>query len=104
MSINAITDNYDIDLPDTEIPEQDLIEERKAAKFSRTKEYQELKQHLEQRIMFYQTFLPDGSPIASNADMAELGMKWAVANAIIAEFTAVLTAYENARDVVKNAR
>ena len=104
MSSNAITNNYGIDLPATQITEQDLVEERKAAKFSRTKEYQELKLHLEQRILFYQTFLPDGSQITARADMSEIGMKWAIANAIIAEFNAVLTAYENAREVVKNAR
>lgn len=103
MSSNAITDNnFGIDLPETEVNSQSLVEERKAAKFSKTREYQELKKHLESRIEFYQSFLPSGEPVMSS-DITKLGTNWAVANAIIAEFNSVLTAYENASEVVKEA-
>lgn len=92
------------DLPQTEVPEQDLTEERNAAKFSRTKEYRRLKTHLESRIEYYQAFLPDGKTVLDpEKTMAELGQAWVVSNAIIAEFKAVLEAYEQAKETVADA-
>lgn len=94
--------SYGTDLPQTQVAEADLSYERNAAKFSKTKEYQALKEHLEQRILYYQTFLPNGT-IVTGTDVAQLGQNWLVASAIIAEFNAVLGAYEQARQAVEDA-
>lgn len=95
---NAITEDYGTELPQTQVEETDLNIERNAAKFSKTKEFQALKDHLKQRIKFYQTQLPDGKPV-TEAKIED----WKVANLVIAEFQAVLDFYENARQVVENA-
>jgi hypothetical protein len=87
----------------TELPEQDLTAERNAAKFSRTKEFAEIKTYLTGRIQFYQDYLPHGEPVlaASQEDLLALGQRWVVANAIIGELTAIISAYEQAAEVVK---
>jgi hypothetical protein len=93
-------ENFGTDLPETEIPEQDLASEKNAARFSRTKEFKVLKDHLESRILYYQTFMPNGRSIAES-EQPPSGAQWQVANLIIAEFKAVIQAYEDARDAVK---
>jgi len=95
-------DNFGTELPVTQPDEAGILEERHMAKFSKTKEYGKLKEHLDQRIEFYQAFLPNGEDLR-NADVTKLGQQWAVANAIIAEFKAVLLTYENARDAVEGS-
>lgn len=97
-----VGEDYGIDLPETNQDEALLIEEQKLAKFSKTREYRRLKEHLEQRIDYYQTFLPSGEPIAG-VKPEELAKSWLVANAIIAEFRAVIATYEGAREVVSDA-
>lgn len=95
---HGITDQFGMDLPETQVEEQDLAFEKNAAKFSKSKEYQALKEHLESRIDHYKTQLPGGKPIVeANAQ------DWIVANLVIGEFQAVLQAYENAQQVVKEA-
>lgn len=86
-------EDYGTELPQTEVPETDLAVERNAAKFSRTKEFKALKDHFETRIAYYQTFLPDGRAI--NQEIPT-GAEWQVANIVIAEFKAVIQAYEDA--------
>lgn len=90
------------ELPKTVVPEQDLTAERNAAKFSRTKEFKLLKEHLESRIAFYQGSFPDGRAV--NNGRMPTGEEWAVANAIVGELKAIIAAYENAQEVVENAR
>lgn len=92
-------ENFGTDLPETQVPERDLTSEKNAAKFSRTKEFQVLKEHLESRIEYYQKYLPNGRPLEEDAPSPE---DWRVANRIIGEFNAVITAYEQAAEVVKN--
>lgn len=94
-------ENYGTDLPETEVPERDLTAEKNAAKFSRTKEFQALKDHLESRINYYQKYLPNGRPLEEDTPSPE---DWRVANRIISEFNAVIQAYEQAREAVKNER
>lgn len=98
---NALIGDQDFGttLPKTQVEEQDLAAERKAAKFSKTKEFKELKAHIEQRIAFYQTQLPNGDPVvkATTTD-------WVVANLVIAEFKAIIDAYERAAEAVKNTQ
>ena len=98
-----IGDSYPTELPVTNVPEQDLTEEKKMAKFSKTAEFKRLKSHIEQRIAYYQAFLPNGKPVLENQNVAELGQNWLVANALITELQAIIDAYELAKEAVKNA-
>lgn len=92
-----IGDSFGTELPQTDVAAEDLNEELKMAKFSKTAEFQRLKDYLEARIKFYQTCLPDGTLVDSKTSVQD----WLVANAIIAEFTAVIEAYERAQEVVR---
>lgn len=105
MSQNALTDNaYGTSLPETQIEETDLAIERKMAKFSRTREFAQLKEHIEERITYYQSFLPTGEAVSTTGTTPEeLGKRWAIANSVIAEFKLIIDAYENANEVVKEA-
>lgn len=94
-----IGDQFGTELPETVVPEQDLSIEKNAARFSKTKEFKALKKHLEERITFYQTYLPDGRSITGDVSVED----WKVANSIIAEFKAVLDFYERSREVVEDA-
>lgn len=95
-----VGDDSVTELPETTIDENQLVDEQKAAKFSKTAEFKKLKEHLEDRIEFYQKYLPDGRAVVEEP-AAELGNKWMIANAIIGEFTAVIAAYEEAAKVVQ---
>jgi hypothetical protein len=104
--VNAVIgEEYGTDLPQTEVPERDLTTERNAAKFSKSKEFQVLKDHLNQRIDYYQKFLPNGEAVLEqkNVTHAELGQRWMTANAVITEFRSIISAYEQAAQVVKEA-
>jgi shikimate kinase len=98
-----IGDNYGIDLPSVEVDKDELDEEKRMARFSKSKEYKKLKQIMESRIEFYQKALPDGRPL-TEVDTAERAHMWVVANAVIGEFKMVLAAYEDANEVVKNVQ
>lgn len=101
---NAVVgDSSPIDLPETQVAEDELAREKQMAKFSKSKEYQILKEHLLQRIEFFKTRYPNGDPIAGEKDLTKLTQNWIVANLVIGEFQAVLDAYENANEAVKNA-
>lgn len=100
---NGIVDeDFGTTLPQTEVDNTELAIERNLAKFSQSREYQALKEHLEERIAFYQKYLPDGRESIS-LPANELGQMWVIANAVIGEFKAVLAAYEQARKVVEEA-
>lgn len=102
MSQNAIIgEAYGTDLPETSVPKDELDNERNLAKFSKTKEFQRLKQHLEDRIEYYQGFLPDGRPIDSVTKGDREG-SWVIANAIIGELKFIINRYEAAQEVIKN--
>ena len=91
-----------IDLPEAKPSEVDLAEEKAMAQFSQTAEFQRIKTRCEERIGFYQTYLPDGRPIAS-VSKKELEGMWIAANVIIAEFKQLLESYETAAEVVEEA-
>lgn len=105
---NVIAGDMDqpTNLPTTEIPEALLEEEKKLARFSQSAEYKRLRDYMEARIEFFQKFLPDGTPVTklNEADDEIIAAHWRVANIVIAEFRAVLAEYENAQQVVKDAR
>lgn len=98
MEYGIIGDSFGTELPQTQVPEQDLADEKRKAKFSKTKEFQILKDHLESRIKYYQGFLPDGRSVLEAPVSVE---DWKVANAIIAEMQAVIQAYEQAKETLK---
>lgn len=100
MAQNGIIgNNSGIDLPLTQVDTQVLDEEKKMARFSKTDEFKRLKEHLDERITFYQTFLPDGRPLNSDVKAEN----WVIANAIIGELKAIIMAYEQANQVVADA-
>lgn len=102
MSQNSIIgDNYGIDLPSVDVDKDELDEEKRMARFSKSKEFKKLKEIMEARISFYQKALPDGRAI-TEVDTAERAQMWVVANAVIGEFKMILAAYEDANEVVKN--
>ena len=97
-----IDESMSMEMPTTKVSEDELIIEKSMANFATTSEYKRLKEHLESRVAFYQSFLPDGRDLRGIDDASILGVNWKVANAIIGEFNAVLAAYENAKEAVKN--
>lgn len=111
---NGITgDDFGTELPESLVDEAALTEERNMAKFSKTKEYKVLRDYMERRIEFFQTYLPDGNSITGglNAnkeqvpylDDATIASYWRAANIVIGEFKSVLQAYDNANEAVRNA-
>lgn len=91
-------------LPQTEVPQQDLTRERSMAKFSQSEEFKALKEAIESRIEFYQQFVPGGA--AGDVDVKSLpnderGWRWLAADNIIMEFRSILNAYEQAAEAVK---
>jgi hypothetical protein len=99
---NAITNDTfsDIALPTTQVDDQALLNERNMAKFSKTREFKVLKEYLENRIDFFQKYLPDGRPLTTDNVSDK---DWVVANLVIGEFKSVLQAYEDAATAVRNA-
>ena len=86
------------ELPQAEIAEDLLIEEKKMARYSKSKEFKILKEYIEGRINFYQTCLPDGRPVGA-VPKKELEGQWIIANTVIAEFQGILNDYERAAEV-----
>lgn len=102
MAQNGIIgDTYGIDLPNVNVGEEQLNEEKAMARFSKSKEFKKLKEIMQSRIDFYQKALPDGRAL-TEVDTAERAHMWLVANAVIGEFKMILAAYEDAAEVVKN--
>lgn len=98
---NGITgDEFGTDLPVTQVDDLALANERNMAKFSKTKEFKVLKEYMENRIEFFQKYLPDGRPLTTKNVTDK---DWIVANLIIGEFRSVLQAYEQAAEAVRNA-
>lgn len=101
---NAIVGDLDspLDLPETQVKDEFLQEEKRLARYSKTKEFKRLKEYFEGRIKFFQTYLPNGDAIAAQ-DPKEMVNQWVVANLIIGEFKNVLNTYENAKEVVSKS-
>jgi hypothetical protein len=97
----VIGDSFGIDLPETVVETNDLVEEKQMAKFSRTKEFKRLKEQMERRIQFYQGCLPDGRPL-TDVNAAERAQQWVIANVVIGEFQMLINMYEEAAEVTKN--
>jgi hypothetical protein len=96
-------EDYGLELPQSDVNSEDLREVEKLAKFSKSKEYKRLKEHFDDRISYFQSYLPDGRPVAS-VPKAELEGMWVAANVIIGEFKSVMAIYEQAEEAIKEAR
>ncbi|MCB1711999.1 MAG: hypothetical protein KDH96_05870 [Candidatus Riesia sp.] len=91
-----IGDVFGTELPRMEVTEETYSEERKLAKYSRSVEGKKIQELCQERIKFYQTFLPNGTPIGEGMPTPE---DWVVATRIIAEFQALLNLFEVAKQV-----
>lgn len=102
---NAIVGDQDLPttLPETQVPEAALTDEKKMAKYSKSAEFKRLKDFMEARIKFYQRFYPSGQRVQDIPDQ-ERGAYWQAACIVITEFENVLSEYDLAREAVENAR
>lgn len=93
-------------LPQTEVPKQDLARERAMAQFSQTEQFKALKNAIEERIRFYQQFVPGGP--SGDVDVKSLpnderGWRWLAADNVITEFRSIIAAYEQAAEAVRDS-
>lgn len=95
------------DMSATELPESPLLDRQAAidelkrkAKYSRSTEFKELSEKMQERITYYQSFLPGGVPVEQVSE-EERGKYWAVANIVIRELQAVIDMYQSAQEQVK---
>lgn len=95
----------EVDVPHQAPQDDASFEElKKTAKFSRTAEFKELKTHLQARMDFYKTYLPDGRAVVGGPmEPVELGYMWIAANVVIGEMQMIIDAYESAAKLVKDA-
>lgn len=101
MDNGIIGDMTGVDLPQAPTNEDYINELKKKARYSKSKEFKELREAMEQRIDFYTQFLPDGRPVGSVAP-AEAQKYWTVANLVIAELKAVISAYDGSVELLKD--
>lgn len=98
---NAIIgDAQGIDLPQAVPDESAKLELASKAKYSKSKEYKDLRQKAEDRIGFYQKFLPNGQ-LVGTASKADMERKWELANLLIAEFQQLFSEHDNADALLK---
>lgn len=93
-------DGFGLDVPETQPVEGADQDIKDAASFTKTKDYKNLKEHMDSRIAYYQTYLPDGRPVQNAPDFDRIGPMWIAANVVIGEFKAVLGAYEQAAAII----
>ena len=96
-----IGDETGVELPSVTLSEDFLSEEKKMAKYSRSAEYKKIVAHFEERIAFYQGFLPDGRDIKEG--VIPTPEQWIIANALITEFKWVMNLFERSAEAVKEA-
>lgn len=104
---NAIVgdDSFGTNIPETQVPDNDLTELQNAAKFSQSKEFKRLKALIETKIEFYKKYLPGGEGGIEIAQLNndERGWRYLAHNLVIDELTQIIQAYENANEIVKDA-
>lgn len=100
-SQNAIMGDLTLDLPRAAIEEETLVEERKMAKYSKSKEFKRIVAYVEERIAFYQNYLPNGMEVGSGQEVT--AEDWRVANRVIMELKVLIGQYETASEAVKEA-
>lgn len=101
MSQNAlIGDMSEVDLPQAQLNEKDLVTEKQMANYAKSEEFARIREYVLERVAFYQTYLPNGVEIGLDAQPTS--EDWRVANRIIAEFKLLIGLYETAEQVVEN--
>jgi len=100
MQNGIIGDITGVELPQMEVDEKELTEEKKMARYSKSAEYKRIEQWCRERIAFYQTHFPDGRLVG--VDKLPTPEEWAAANIIILELSTLLNGYEVASEVVEN--
>jgi len=111
---NAVVGDLDEStmLPETQVPEDALTEEKKMAKYSESAEFKRLREFMEARVNFYQRYLPNGQQVEGDpvrvglpqgVPAGQLESYWIAACIVIKEFENVLDEYDRAREAVKNA-
>jgi len=98
---NGILDEGQLITPQQAVSDEDLADEKQMAAFASSKEFNRLKEHFEERIEYYQKYLPDGRSVTGEVPTPE---QWSIANAIISEFNLVINTYLNAAEAVKDAK
>lgn len=99
-SNGLIGDNNPIDLPQKPVDDEAIAELRHKAKYTRSKEYKDLREKAQVRIDFYKKFLPNGQLIGT-ASREEMQGKWELANLLIAEFEQLFGEHEIAEEILK---
>ncbi len=101
-----IGDLDQIDLPMVNNDPQLLEEEQRKARFSKTKEFKELKDQIDRKIEFYSAYLPGGvsyEALLAVKDFEEIGKMTVLSSTIIGEFRQLIQTYETANEAVKEA-
>ena len=93
-------DAQGIDLPQMEVNDNLLVEEKKMAKYSRSAEFKRIQAHCADRIEFYQKMLPNGLEVG--LDYNPSTEDWRVANRIIGEFKLLMNMYDTASEAVRD--
>ena len=101
---NAIVGELDepTSIPETIISDEELQEELKMAKYSKSAEFKRLKEYMEARIQFFSQYFPNGTPI-DQIPKEERDGYWVAATIITREFQNVIDSYDRAKEVVNNA-
>ena len=89
-----------MELPQTEVDTQVMDELRKTAKFSKTREFQELKRYIQSKIVYYQSYLP-GNVLPEHVPSDERGKYWAIASIVVKELQGIINIYEQAAEDLK---
>lgn len=103
-SVNGIIGEENITIspvPQAQDDDGQLKELQAAARFAKSKQYKDLKERRENRIKFYQQYLPDGTAIGAQKATIEVAQMWVAANVIIAELRLELDYYDGAEDMLK---
>lgn len=94
---------FGTDIPQSQIPETDLSELANAAKFSKTKEFGKLKSLLEARIKHHTKYLPGTANVeVKDLPNEERAWRWLAADTVIEEFQGIISAYEQAAEIMKD--
>ncbi len=81
-------------LPETVVPELELTAEKNRYKYSKSREFKDIKDYWEARRTFFEGYLPGGQEMRFTVPGKEVAQQWVLANNIIAEINAFLRAYE----------
>lgn len=92
-------ENFGTDIPEMAVDTTQMEEERQMAQYAKSGEFQRIRDHFNQRIQFYQSFLPDGRSLTDGA-AAVTAEEWKVANLVIGELKMIMAAYDSAQETV----